>query len=131
MKLIIVGATPFQREMWETLNKDRVIEVEFIDSIVKIEPNKLWGKKADSFIIDDLIDFNQGKKVSSLDDIKLTDENGFYPFERLFDSRQIAHGLDRLNIIDTVQTESNQVIKKQITYGPKQSCGKGKTKRWK
>jgi len=98
MKLIIVGATAFQREMWKTLNKGRVIEVVFVDSIVKIEPNKLWGKKADTFIIDDILDKNE---------------------------------IGRVNDTRFIPNKPREVIKKQITYGPKQSCGKGKTKRWK
>ena len=115
MEIIIVGATPFQREIWETLNKDRVIEVEFIDSIVKIESSKFTlintptGLMPDFMICGDvigdhklnkdLVDFNQGKRLSSLDNL----------------NRSVA----------------NKSKPKLITYGPKQSCGKGKIKRWK
>ena len=98
MKIIIVGASDHQKEILEPLKNVIDVEVVFVDSIVKIEPNKLWGKKADTFICDDLLD---------------------------------QHEVGLVNDIRFIPNKPREVIKKQITYGPKQSCGKGKTKRWK
>lgn len=100
MKIIIVGATPFQREMWKNLNKDKAIDIEFVDSIVKIESSKFTlintptGLMPDFMICDDVTA-----------DHKLTKEN--------------------LN-----RSATNKSKPKQISYGPKISCGKGKIKRW-
>lgn len=129
MKIIIVGANDYQKVLFEPLKNVIDAEVIFVDSIVKIEPitikeqiaytlmttpisskevGKLYGLKADTFIIGDKIDFNQGKRLSSLDDV-------------IF-----IKAMDNLN-----RSVANKSKPKLITYGPKQSCGKGKTKRWK
>lgn len=98
MKIIIVGANDYQKILFEPLKNVIDVEVVFVDSIVKIGPNKILGKIADTFICDDLLD---------------------------------QHEIGLVNDIRLIPNKPNQVIKKQITYGPKQSCGKGKTKRWK
>ena len=64
MKIIIVGANDYQKALFEPLKNVIDIEVVFVDSIVKIEPNKLWGKKADTFIIDDILDKNEIGRVN-------------------------------------------------------------------
>lgn len=100
MKILIVGATPFQREIWETLNKDKVIEVEFIDSIVKIDSYKFT---------------------------LITTPKGILPDFLVSDDVIGDHKLTKENLNGSVDNKSKP---KQISYGPKISCGKGKIKRW-
>ena len=121
MKVTIVGANDYQKALFEPLKNVIGVEVIFVDSIVKIEPNKLCSTSPEFMIYDDvigdhklakdLIDFNEGKRLS--DSMLINDPRFIKAEENL--NRSVA----------------NKSKPKQISYGPKKPCGKGKTKRWK
>lgn len=100
MKIIIVGATPFQREMWKNLNKDKAIDIEFVDSFVRI--------KTDKFTL-------------------INTPTGLMPDFMICDDVTADHKLTKENLN---RSATNKSKPKQISYGPKISCGKGKIKRW-
>lgn len=126
MKIIIVGASDHQKEILEPLKNVIDVEVIFVDSFVRIETDKFTlintptGLMPDFMVSDDvigdhklnkdLIDFNEGKRLSD---------------SMLINDLRFIKAKENLN-----RSAANKSKPKQISYGPKKSCGKGKIKRW-
>lgn len=101
MKIIIVGASDHQKEILEPLKNVIDVEVIFVDSIVKIESSKFT---------------------------LINTPTGLMPDFMICDDVTADHKLTKENLN---RSATNKSKPKQISYGPKISCGKGKTKRWK